>query len=140
MPHDTHDHSLETLTKNEKLVYNAMKTVSRPQKAYDLLDTLKDKGVRAPMTIYRALEGLEDKGLVHKLDALNSFVLCKHEEPHQMQVFLVCDKCYNVEEIDDAVPGAATVESNIQQVSASRNFQMDGARLEVKGLCGACAA
>ena len=145
MAHDdrnntAHEEIMRSLTKNQRLVYKAMKKINRPQKAYDLLDLLKEKGVRAPMTVYRALEGLEQKGLVHKLDGINSFVLCRHEEPHTMQVFLVCDKCYDVEEIDGGVTGAETVETTIRVVSASKNFQMDGARLEVKGLCADCAA
>ena len=89
MAHDHHHEDfLSSLTKNEGLVYAALKSAGQPLKAYDLLDILKSKGVRAPMTIYRALEGLETKGHVHKLDALNAYVLCNHDEPHQVQSFL----------------------------------------------------
>lgn len=139
--HDNHDHEpdLSDLTRNERLVYDALKAAGKPQKAYDLLDRLKDRGVRAPMTIYRSLEGLVAKGIVHKLDALNSFVLCTHEAPHQIQSFLVCDDCNAVEEINTNVPAAPAVESNIRTVAVEKGFRMAEARLEVKGTCARCA-
>lgn len=130
----------ENLTKNEKLVYHALKEAEKPQKAYDLLDRLKDRGVRAPMTIYRALEGMEEKGLVHKLDALNAFVLCNHEAPHKIQSFLVCDNCEQVTEIDSGMAEAPTVERNIREVAEEKGFKMSAARLEVRGTCTTCLA
>ena len=140
MAHDHHHEDfLSSLTKNEGLVYAALKSAGQPLKAYDLLDILKSKGVRAPMTIYRALEGLETKGHVHKLDALNAYVLCNHDEPHQVQSFLVCETCNNVEEIDAGVAATPGVESNIKAVVAEKGFRMDAARLEIKGRCAKCA-
>ena len=75
------------LSKNEKLVWNVLAASDDPLKAYEILDKLKDKGVRAPMTVYRALDGLEEKGHIHKLDGLNAFVLCNHEGPHRVPDF-----------------------------------------------------
>lgn len=139
MPHDSENgHNHDNLTKNEAMVYEAMKLTDRPQKAYDLLDVLKESGVRAPMTIYRALEGLEAKGLVHKLDALNAFVRCNHEEPHAIQTFLVCDDCNSVEEIESAVATAPSVEANVKSVVVEKGFRMSAARLEIKGTCPRC--
>ena len=39
------------LTKNEKLVWDALAACNEPKKAYEILDMLKEKGVRAPMTV-----------------------------------------------------------------------------------------
>ncbi len=141
MPHDHNPegHQPGNLTKNESLVFEAMKMTDRPQKAYDLLDVLKDSGVRAPMTIYRALEGLEQKGLVHKLDALNAFVLCNHDAPHEIQTFLVCDNCNDVDEIKSAVAESPSVEANIRGVVVEKGFRMAAARLEIRGTCSKCA-
>ena len=58
------------LLKNEKLVWDVLAVSKEPLKAYEILDTLKERGVRAPMTVYRALDGLEAKGHIHKLDGL----------------------------------------------------------------------
>ncbi|WP_306253982.1 Fur family transcriptional regulator [Parvularcula sp. IMCC14364] len=141
MAHDDHDDETpKNLTKNEAMVYEAMKLTDRPQKAYDLLDVLKSSGVRAPMTIYRALEGLEQKGLVHKLDALNAFVRCNHDQPHEVETFLVCDKCSQVQEIETNVGQAVpSVESNVRAVVIEKGFRMSAARLEIKGVCARCA-
>ncbi len=137
MPHDHHSIAPK-LTKNEKLVFEQMQGSDKPQKAYDLLDVLKNQGIRAPMTIYRALEGLEEKGLVHKLDALNAYVRCNHDQPHAVETFLVCDVCNDVEEIETAVADAPSVEANIQAVVREKKFTMEAARLEIRGTCPKC--
>ncbi len=122
------------LTKNEKLVWEALSQAQDPMKAYEILDVLKDKGVRAPMTVYRALEGLEDKGFIHKLDGLNAFVPCNHDGPHSVEAFLVCEKCPHVEEID--LDG---VDFGLMPAVRQARFETHMARLEVKGVCKECA-
>lgn len=121
------------LTKNEKLVWDALAGCAEPKKAYEILDLLKEKGVRAPMTVYRALGGLESKGVIHKLDGLNSFVLCNHEGPHEVQAFLVCETCATVVEVDI---DAASV--SVAPAVKREGFDMHTARLEIRGVCGGC--
>lgn len=123
------------LLKNEKLVWDVLSASKDPLKAYEILDKLKERGVRAPMTVYRALEGLENKGHIHKLDGLNAFVLCNHEGPHVVQTFLVCEACQNVEELE-----VVAVEADIAPAVRAASFDMHTARLEIKGHCNACAA
>lgn len=123
------------LTKNEALVYDALKESEAALKAYDLLDRLRERGVRAPMTVYRALDGLTSKGLVHKIDALNAFVPCTHRRPHAVQTFLMCKACEKVEE----VASGAIEESAVAPAAAHSGFQMTGARLEILGVCADCA-
>lgn len=122
------------LTKNEELVWDVLAVGEEPLKAYEILDKLKEKGVRAPMTIYRALDGLETKGLIHKLDGLNAFVLCTHDGPHPVQTFLVCESCATVEEIELGVG-----EADVAPAARRSGFDMHIARLEIKGLCAKCA-
>ncbi|MEL7489137.1 MAG: Fur family transcriptional regulator [Pseudomonadota bacterium] len=129
------DHNPAGLTKNEKLVWEALSAGKDPLKAYEILDILKEKGVRAPMTVYRALDGLEEKGFIHKLEGMNSFVPCNHDGPHPIQAFLVCVKCASVEEVD--LDG---VESGLMPAIRRTGFGMHTARLEVKGACLKCAA
>jgi Fur family zinc uptake transcriptional regulator len=125
--------SPDGLTKNESLVWSTLSGVTEPMKAYEILDQLKSDGVRAPMTVYRALDGLEQKGLIHKLEAQNAFVVCKHEGPHEVQVFLVCESCASVKEIDiDALE--PIVGHELRRIG----FRMTTARLEVRGVCAAC--
>lgn len=123
----------EGLTKNEVLVWDALSGGDEPLKAYEILDNLKERGVRAPMTVYRALDGLEQKGHIHKLEGINSFVLCNHNGPHSIQAFLICDDCASAEEIE-----LETVEANLAPVFRRAGFKMETARLEVRGHCAAC--
>lgn len=123
------------LSKNENLVWGAMAQADGPLKAYEILDRLKEKGVRAPMTVYRALDGLEAKGVVHKLEGLNAFLLCNHEGPHQVQTFFVCERCSRVEELE-----VASLETGIKSALKAAAFEMRTARLEIKGACADCAA
>ncbi|MEX6632253.1 Fur family transcriptional regulator [Hyphococcus lacteus] len=123
------------LLKNEKLVWNVLAENEEPLKAYEILDKLKELGVRAPMTVYRALDGLETKGHIHKLDGLNAFVLCNHEGPHVVQTFLVCENCSTVKELE-----VVAVEADIAPAVRAADFDMHTARLEIKGNCNVCAA
>lgn len=123
------------LAKNEKLVWDVLAKGTEPLKAYEILDKLKEQGVRAPMTVYRALDGLEEKGHIHKLDGMNAFVLCNHEGPHAVQTFLVCDSCSTVQELE-----VVAVEADIAPAVHAANFSMHTARLEIKGNCDSCAA
>ena len=123
------------LLKNEKLVWEALAGSNEPLKAYEILDKLKEAGVRAPMTVYRALDGLEAKGHIHKLDGLNAFVLCNHEGPHMVQTFLVCEQCSTVQELQ-----VVAVEADIVPAVRAAAFDMHTARLEIKGNCNLCAA
>ncbi len=138
--HDHHDHDASDcrhppgLTRNESLVWDVLNDNVDPLKAYEILDELKERGVRAPMTVYRALEGLEEKGIVHKLEGLNSYVLCKHAGPHDVQVFLVCETCASATEVE--IEG---VEAALRPVIRRAAFQLKTARLEARGLCAGCA-
>lgn len=122
------------LTKNEALVVEALSAAGAPLKAYDLLDKLKEKGVRAPMTVYRALDGLTSKGLVHKVEALNAFILCAHPGHHAVQTFLVCDSCGSAREIE-----TEAIEADLGALAAVSDFNVRTARLEVQGVCSSCA-
>jgi len=123
------------LLKNEKLVWDVLAASPDPLKAYEILDKLKERGVRAPMTVYRALDGLEAKGHIHKLDGMNAFVLCNHEGPHVVQTFLVCETCSTVQELE-----VHAVEADIAPAVRAAAFEMHTARLEIKGNCTNCAA
>ena len=48
------------LTKNQSLVFDKLSAAPGPLSAYDLLDQLRDQGLKAPLQIYRALEKLQE--------------------------------------------------------------------------------
>lgn len=127
----------DTLTRNERLVLEVLSREDGPMKAYELLAALKDKGVKAPMTVYRALDRLENKGLVHKLDGINSFVICNHDAPHPVQLFLICTNCNRVEEIREHAVAEFDWEA-LTRIGDPLGFSPESTRVEVRGICADC--
>ena len=123
------------LTKNDRLVLTALEDAGAPLKAYDLLERLKAQGIGAPMTVYRALERLQKQGLVHKLDGLGAFVICNHGAPHDVESFLVCQKCEYAEEVD--LENEA-LRQMVKEALGDREFDIDRIRLEIRGACKHC--
>ena len=73
--HDDHHHEARPdLTKNQDLVLRTLNGADAPLSAYDILDRLRDDGLRAPLQVYRALEKLIEQGLAHRLESINAFV------------------------------------------------------------------
>jgi Fur family zinc uptake transcriptional regulator len=106
-------------------------------KAYDLQDDMRiAHGRVAPMTVYRALDFLMQMGLVHRVDALNTFVVCTHHDAHGDEslqtVMLACTSCGEVRE-ESLGNETAALAAAIQQ-----RLAFHPSAFEVKGLCEAC--
>jgi Fur family zinc uptake transcriptional regulator len=132
------------LTRNQALVLDVMRAApGRALAAYEVLASLKPRGVKGPQSVYRALQALVQAGLVHRSESLNAFAPCTHQHPdaggtnveavHQHRpAFLVCRHCRAVEEIADAgLPGLGVP-------LARRGFRVEGRVLELVGACLAC--
>ncbi len=105
-------------------------------KAYQVLaDLQKERGVAAPPTVYRALDFLVEQGLLHRVDALNGFVVCNHFECSHESLILVCEDCGRVEELD-AGQGLAAVRDAAGAVA----FNIKPQNLVLAGTCRACHA
>ena len=60
--HDGHDHVwADDLTRNQELVLGTLAHAAAPLSAYDILDKLRDEGLRAPLQVYRALDKLTER-------------------------------------------------------------------------------
>ena len=124
----------KSLTKNQTLVLDTLTASTKPQTAYSLLDQLKDHGLKAPPQIYRALEKLLELGLVHKLESINSFVACQHNDcAHQIAGFAICDGCDRVAEIIDD-----RLELQIHAVAKTAGLVPKKSTMEIHGLCSSC--
>ena len=125
------------LTKNQRLVLNALSREDGPLSAYSLLDQLREHGFRAPLQVYRALDKLMEYGLVHRLESLNSFVACAHPHDHRhgMIAFAICEKCGQVDEFSDD-----TVESRLNGWSKDHAFRLSKTTIEMRGTCAQCVA
>ena len=60
--------------RNESVVCDFLEDADEPASAYEILDALRDKGLRAPLQVDRALSKLIDSGSVHRIESLNAFV------------------------------------------------------------------
>ena len=111
-------------------------------KAYDLLSNLQSiKPGIAPMSIYRTLDFLVASGLVHKVDATSSFIVCEHghhdHREHGAPVMLICEQCGQATEICN--PEAhESLQASLAHIGALNGFQIRG--LEIKGDCRECLA
>lgn len=125
------------LTRNQTLVFDALSRADAPLSAYAILTELQEHGVRAPVQVYRALEKLMDMGLVHKLETLNAFVACSHDHAAApaATVFTICNDCGDVVEFTDD-----RIDNRLRRRAADEHFKVDATIVELRGLCGDCAA
>ncbi|MCZ4273936.1 Fur family transcriptional regulator [Maritalea porphyrae] len=124
------------LTKNQSLVFDKLSAAPGPLSAYDLLDQLRDQGLKAPLQIYRALEKLQEIDLVHRLESMNSFVACAQPNCHAktgLVAFAICEKCGVVSEFSDEV-----VQTRLAAWADERSFTTTKTSLEIRGLCQGC--
>ena len=128
--------SREKLTKNQQVVYDALSRARTPLSAYEILDTtiVRKKGLRAPLTIYCALDKLRKIGLMHRIESLNSFVVCC-SEPHEEPVaFAICTDCHAVTEMR-----LIGCDEHISASACETGFEVETLRVELLGRCSSCS-
>lgn len=103
--------------------------------AYDLLDLLKSIDPSAkPATIYRALDFLSQQGFVHKIESINSFVMCHHfGDCHHPVQLLICDECGHVEEIQ-----SNDFDDALRNLAINKGFTISHQIIEAHGSCQSC--
>jgi len=123
------------LTKNQQLVFDALEKADTPQTAYNLLDVLRDEGLRAPPQIYRALDKLLELELVHRLESLNAFVVCAHDHHHDgFSAFSICNDCGEVHEFNPP-----EVSQLLKDWASQHAFVAQTTTIELRGHCAKCA-
>ncbi|MGV8853821.1 MAG: Fur family transcriptional regulator [Devosia sp.] len=136
--HSGHDHIwAEDLTRNQGLVLGALAHADTPLSAYQLLDTLRADGLKAPLQVYRALDKLVERGLAHRLESLNAFVACADEHCHRtgLIAFAICSDCGKVDEFADGV-----IEERLGEWAAAEGFKVERTTMEIRGKCAVCVA
>ncbi|OHX18692.1 transcriptional regulator [Chromobacterium amazonense] len=105
-------------------------------KAYQVLaDLQQQRGSAAPPTVYRALDFLVEHGLLHKVDALNGFIVCDHFDCQHESLILVCEQCGRVNEVD-AADGLAS----LRDMAQAAGFTLSPQNLVLAGRCQSCIA
>jgi len=125
------------LTPARLAAYAELLACDRPVSAYELIALLEDRQQRkiAPLTVYRHLDFLIRVGLVHRLESTQSYVPCDHPEHAHESQYLLCSSCGHADEVE-----SKRLESLLQKIADQRGFQAENAVVEIKGLCGSCAA
>lgn len=125
------------LTRNQALVFDTLERARAPMSAYSILDELREQGFRAPLQVYRALDKLRASGLVHRLECLNAFVACSHEEGHSSELiaFAICDECGRVSEFSDRA-----IAKRLGTWAGAHSFKVKKTTIEIRGACNDCAA
>ena len=122
------------MTAQRKEVFELLLLRGGSAKAYDLQDDMRARHGRvAPSTVYRALEFLMAQHLVHRVDALNTFIACNAEHQAHHPLLLVCSHCEAVTELHDDEAYDA-VRSKLRQADSG----ILESEIEVKGICGKC--
>lgn len=136
MTTDVHTSPVVTLKKNQKLVHDVLMSAENPLSAYGILDLLREEGFRAPLQVYRALDKLVEFGLVHKLESLNAFVACSHDEcrHEEAAVFMICSLCENVRELGDT-----GLDNHLGTLAKKHDFTLNHTTVELHGKCSKCA-
>jgi Fur family transcriptional regulator, zinc uptake regulator len=131
----THVHAHVPLTRNQSLVLKSLEKSAVPLTAYDILDLLRQKGIKAPLQIYRALEKLVEQGLVHRVESINAFMACRHHDAktHGETVFMICDACGTVEECSDEKTTVV-----LRKLARTADFALARSCVELRGKCGKC--
>jgi len=123
------------ITRNEELVLALLDESKTPLSAYDILDALRDQGIRAPLQVYRALNKLIDKGAAHRIESKNAFVACSRHDcaGHSTTIFMLCTACDSAEEFAEG-----QITEALAAVCESRDFNPVRTVIEMTGLCKTC--
>ena len=79
--------------------------------------------------------------IMHRIDALQAYAACEvhahseHEATDHGGLVLVCSRCKQLTEFEDD-----TLEHQIERAASRRGFHVAHRLIEIRGLCGRCAA
>ena len=126
---------LQTLSKNQQVVFDIIVKAKEPLKAYSILYNVQKKGIKAPQQIYRALDKLIQIGKIHKIESRNAFVACKNIncELSKATAFSICENCEQVEEIKDI-----KLSKYLSNYNDKTGMKYKKYNLEFYGICRKC--
>ena len=125
------------LTLMRKEVLYILWCEKRPLKAYEILDNLlKFKLNSQPPSVYRTLVFFSSHGVVHKIESIQSYMLCCQPIRHlESELLMVCSICHQVIEVHDPV-----VQSLVLKLAEENTFRLKQDTIELKGTCQRCLA
>jgi len=131
----TRMHKENTLSKNQRIIFDLIDKSSEPLKAYTILFNVQKKGIKAPPQVYRALDKLVEIGKIHKIESKNAFVACKNSncEISKATAFSICESCEEVDEVSDT-----KLSKFLSKFNDKKGMKFKRFNLEFFGLCKKC--
>ena len=129
----THNKKNQTLTKNQWIVLNLLQDSGEPLKAYFILDSLKKEGLNSPLQVYRALDKLVELGKIHKVESLNSFIICNNSNCASNTAFTICERCGKVKEIKNN-----NLTEGVNELVRENKLNITRYNLEFYVVCNTC--
>ena len=129
----THNKKNQTLTKNQRIVLNLLQDSGEPLKAYFILDSLKKEGLNSPLQVYRALDKLVELGKIHKVESLNSFIICNNSNCASNTAFTICERCGKVKEIKNN-----NLTESVNELVRENKLNITRYNLEFYVVCNTC--
>ena len=127
----------KSLTPSRILVIKTLSKSQNPKSAYDLLKEINDteKTNLNISTIYRVLEFWIKLGLIHKISAINKFLVCLTPNEKHTHMLNFCTICERVVETCSEKMGL-----NLQQSTKKINLSFDSNQsVEIPVICPKCS-
>ena len=126
---------MQTLTRNQQIVFDIINKSSEPLKAYTILSNVQKKGIKAPPQVYRALDKLIEMGKIHKIESKNAFVACQNSSCNvsKATAFSICESCEEVTEISNS-----KISKYLSNFAEKAGMEYKKYNLEFFGLCKKC--
>lgn len=135
-----------TVTQLRTQVLDIVLNMSGVIKAYQVLASMQQQSnsTVAPPTAYRALDFWAEQGVLHKIPAVNGYILCRHVQHecdshcqdnivHHSDFVLVCNQCGAVDEQSLSSEWAA-----LRQRAADNGFMLNDEHIVLTGICTHC--
>jgi Fur family zinc uptake transcriptional regulator len=118
-----------------ELVLKVLQSNVKPLGAYEILEKVKEFGIKSPPIVYRALDTLMKIGKVHKINELNTFIACDCEEDHQhlLSILTICQSCNEVSELHDHI-----VIDHLAKLKTLNIYLANKAVIELPIMCQNC--
>ena len=125
-----------TLTPLRKDVLTIFVKAKKPLTAYEVLAILsKTRKNAKPPTVYRVLTFLSARCVLHRINNINSYILCQLREHNHTtsELIVLCEKCHQVIEFSDHVLAAM-----LHKLATKHKIRINTHLIELSGLCKKC--
>lgn len=127
------DHG-KRLTQGRRLILQLVYKRHGLIKAYDVLNDLRAiRGKADAPTVYRALDFFVEQGLMHRVEGLNGYILCRHFNHQHESLLLCCRECQKIEEwpLSEGFEKAHLLCKN-------KHFLLETTLILLNGVCACC--